>query len=190
MKYFIPKVYNCIKTGFKSSLASISALRSAFYTTFLTVYITCLKSILSFKIAKIIHVSYSITALKPDVDKFCFAYLSLHIDNITILTHSLMLCSQMKLPPYYFVDLQITGEFTIRPGTGHLSLGGHKSCGRRPASVYNICRCVLRVHPLRSRSSFAIMPLKKQVVKKETKPNSDSDGGKNLHTHARLQQLQ
>jgi len=76
MKYFIPKVYNCIKTGFKSSLASISALRSAFYTTFLTVYITCLKSILSFKIAKIIHVSYSITALKPDVDKFCFAYLS------------------------------------------------------------------------------------------------------------------
>ena len=52
-----------------------------------------------------------------------------------------MLWSQIKLPAHDFSDLQITGEFSSRPGTGrcstYFSLRLHKSYERRPASVYN-----------------------------------------------------
>jgi len=81
---------------------------------------------------------------------------------------SFKLWSQIKLTPNNFSDLQITNEFENLPSTGRFfnifSLRGHISYGQRSASVYNNIPLVM-MYTL--RLTFAIMPPKKQIDKKQ-----------------------
>ena len=113
-----------------------------------------------------------------------------------------MLWSQIKLTPYDFSDLQITGDFDNRPGTGHFLkifscvVTNHMGAGRRLymiASAYTRPGIVRCRRCKRSNLEFEMkqfftyndvytnINIRQRLLKKrKNEADTDSDGGENI----------